>query len=74
MEFCFTAPHDHLLLSNRSHAFACLDRFSEALQDAERVIKLRPDWPKVRFFKYSILKMKYEELCLLLQKNVEKSI
>lgn len=45
------SPHDHLLLSNRSHAFACLDRYSEAFQDAEKVIKLRPDWPKGYFRK-----------------------
>ncbi|KAK3100163.1 hypothetical protein FSP39_015593 [Pinctada imbricata] len=45
------APSDHLLLSNRSHAFASLDRFKEGLEDAERVIMLRPDWPKGYFRK-----------------------
>jgi regulator of sirC expression with transglutaminase-like and TPR domain len=49
--FLSAAPQDHLLLSNRSHAFASLDRFREALEDAERVIKLRPDWPKVSYLK-----------------------
>ena len=48
-DFLSKAKQDHLLLSNRSHAFACLDRFHEALEDAERVVKLRPDWPKVRY-------------------------
>ena len=40
-------PSDHLSLSNRSHAYSLLERYNEALADAEQVIKLRPDWPKV---------------------------
>ncbi|GFR68572.1 LON peptidase N-terminal domain and RING finger protein 3-like [Elysia marginata] len=43
------APCDHLLLSNRCHAYASLDKFQEALTDAELVVKLRPDWPKGYF-------------------------
>lgn len=43
------APCDHLLLSNRCHAYASLDKFQEALEDAELVVKLRPDWPKGYF-------------------------
>lgn len=34
-------------MSNRSHAYASIDCYKEALSDAERVIELRPDWPKV---------------------------
>ncbi|XP_061189367.1 LON peptidase N-terminal domain and RING finger protein 1-like [Saccostrea echinata] len=45
------SPRDHLLLSNRSHAYASLDRFSEAMEDAEKVVELRPDWPKGYFRK-----------------------
>ncbi|XP_005112882.1 LON peptidase N-terminal domain and RING finger protein 3 [Aplysia californica] len=49
------APSDHLLLSNRCHAFASLDMFSEALDDAELVVQLRPDWPKGYFRKGAAL-------------------
>ncbi|OWF53763.1 LON peptidase N-terminal domain and RING finger protein 3-like [Mizuhopecten yessoensis] len=45
------APNDHLLLSNRSHAYASLDKYEEALRDGELVIRLRPDWPKGYFRK-----------------------
>ncbi|XP_069131502.1 LON peptidase N-terminal domain and RING finger protein 3-like [Argopecten irradians] len=45
------APNDHLLLSNRSHAYVALDKNEEALRDGELVIKLRPDWPKGYFRK-----------------------
>ncbi|XP_033744047.1 LON peptidase N-terminal domain and RING finger protein 3-like [Pecten maximus] len=45
------APNDHLLLSNRSHAFVSLDKNEEALRDGEHVIRLRPDWPKGYFRK-----------------------
>ncbi|KAH3843339.1 hypothetical protein DPMN_116854 [Dreissena polymorpha] len=40
------APKDHLLLSNRSYAFSRLDKYQEALDDADHVLSLRPDWPK----------------------------
>jgi len=44
-------PSDHLLLSNRCTAYGCLDKFTEALGDAEQVVHLRPDWPKGYFRK-----------------------
>jgi hypothetical protein len=44
----FTAPNDHTIASNRSHAYASVKKYHEALADAEKAIKLRPDWPKVR--------------------------
>ncbi|XP_060064809.1 LON peptidase N-terminal domain and RING finger protein 3-like [Ylistrum balloti] len=50
-EAILLAPNDHLLLSNRSHAFASLDKNEEALRDGELVIRLRPDWPKGYFRK-----------------------
>ena len=37
----------HLLLSNRSHAFASMGKFPEALEDAEKCINIRRDWQKV---------------------------
>ena len=43
-----SVPEDHLLWSNRSHAYASEDKYKEAYHDAEVVLKLRPDWPKVR--------------------------
>jgi len=36
----------HLLYSNRSAAYMALKQPQEALNDAERVVQLRPDWPK----------------------------
>ena len=46
--FFISVPEDHLLWSNRSHAYASEDKYKEAYHDAEMVLKLRPDWPKVR--------------------------
>ncbi|RUS79220.1 hypothetical protein EGW08_013005 [Elysia chlorotica] len=43
------APCDHLLISNRCHAYASLDKFQESLADADLVVDLRPDWPKGYF-------------------------
>jgi len=45
------APSDHIILSNRSHALAALDLYTEALKDAEKVVDFRPDWPKGYFRK-----------------------
>jgi tetratricopeptide (TPR) repeat protein len=40
--------HDNaILLSNRSGAYTSLKDYSHALEDAERVVNLRPDWAKV---------------------------
>ena len=36
------------LLSNRSAAYAKLERYDVALNDADKCAKLAPDWPKVR--------------------------
>ncbi|KAL3879023.1 hypothetical protein ACJMK2_031340 [Sinanodonta woodiana] len=49
------APRDHILLSNRSRAYAALNKFKKALEDAEKVVMLRPDWPKGYFRKGSAL-------------------
>lgn len=42
-----SAPKDHLIVSNRSYAYACLDQYDQALSDAELTVQLKPDWPKV---------------------------
>ncbi|XP_071499371.1 LON peptidase N-terminal domain and RING finger protein 1-like [Diadema antillarum] len=50
-----TAPGDHLCLSNRSHAYATQAKFTEALQDAVKVCKMRPNWAKGFYRKGSAL-------------------
>ncbi|VFR01952.1 unnamed protein product [Cuscuta campestris] len=40
------APTNHVLYSNRSAAYASLNKFSDALVDAQRTVKLKPDWSK----------------------------
>lgn len=49
---CFTeaiklSPNDHVLYSNRSGAYASMDKYDLALEDASKCITLKPDWPKV---------------------------
>lgn len=39
-------PQNHVLYSNRSAAYASQQKFQEALEDAEKVVELKPDWPK----------------------------
>lgn len=39
-------PDNHVLFSNRSAAFAKLNKFAEALKDAEKTVELKPNWPK----------------------------
>lgn len=70
---------DHLLFSNRSDAFLSLEQYHEALEDAEKVVALRPDWPKGFFRKGTALYElgRYEEAviaflqCLALDKEVD---
>ena len=48
-------PEDALIYSNRSAVFCGLNRFDQAVDDAEVAIKLKPNWAKVKllsFFKY----------------------
>ena len=44
-------PRNYQILSNRSLAFLKTDQYYNALQDANSVIKIQPDWPKVRKFR-----------------------
>lgn len=40
-------PSNHVLFSNRSAAYAKDNQFELALEDAEKTVKLKPDWGKV---------------------------
>jgi len=39
-------PADHTLFSNRSACYYNMNQLSEAIQDAEECIKIKPDWGK----------------------------
>ena len=41
----------HILYSNRSAAYLKLEKFQDALLDAEKTIELKEDWPKVSHVK-----------------------
>ena len=40
-------PTNHILYSNRSAAYMKLERYQEALEDAEKTIEIKKDWAKV---------------------------
>ncbi|RWW36943.1 hypothetical protein BHE74_00057995, partial [Ensete ventricosum] len=40
------APTNHVLYSNRSAAYASLQRYEAALADARKTVELKPDWAK----------------------------
>jgi stress-induced-phosphoprotein 1 len=39
-------PTNHVLYSNRSGSYASLKQFDKALEDATKVVEIKPDWPK----------------------------
>ena len=39
-------PSNHILFSNRSAAYAKTGKFVESLEDAEKTVTLKSDWPK----------------------------
>ncbi len=41
-------PKNYILFSNRSAAYAKAGKYVEALNDSEKTISLKKDWPKVR--------------------------
>lgn len=51
-------PNNHVHYSNRSAAYANKGNYQNALEDAEKTISIKPDWPKVgytynsQFFRY----------------------
>lgn len=47
-------PRNHTLYSNRSLAFLRMDQYYHAMEDAYKVIELKPDWPKGYFRKGEI--------------------
>ncbi|XP_058778224.1 hsp70-Hsp90 organizing protein 3 [Vicia villosa] len=40
------APDNHVLYSNRSAAYASLQKYTEALADAKKTVELKPNWVK----------------------------
>ncbi|KAI4327089.1 hypothetical protein L6164_019590 [Bauhinia variegata] len=40
------SPDNHVLYSNRSAAYASLQKYAEALTDAKKTVELKPDWSK----------------------------
>ena len=56
-------PKNHVCFSNRSATFCALKNYDKALEDAEMVIKLQPDWPKGYFRKGNALEqlLRYAE-------------
>merc|ERR1711992_527111 len=73
---------DHLITSNRSHAFFKAGKVEEALEDAERTISLKPDWGKGYFRKGMALASlgNMEEAlityfqCLVLEESCSKAL
>lgn len=45
-------PENHVLFSNRSAAFAKQGKYKNALEDAEKTVSIKPDWPKVSCLTY----------------------
>lgn len=39
-------PSNHILYSNRSAAFAKVGKYNNSLEDAEKTVELKKDWPK----------------------------
>ena len=76
------SKEDHLITSNRSHAFFKAGKVEEALEDAERTISLKPDWGKGYFRKGMALASlgNMEEAlityfqCLVLEESCSKAL
>ena len=63
-------PEDALVYSNRSAVFCGLNRFDQALDDAEVAIKLKPNWAKVNYFHSSNMSVLLEKsLCCCMHRK-----
>nr|XP_039257434.1 stress-induced-phosphoprotein 1-like [Styela clava] len=64
---------NHVLYSNRAAAHAKLENYAESLNDAEQVVKLRPDWPKGYSRKGSALQFlgRFEEAKAAFERGLE---
>ncbi|KNC82899.1 hypothetical protein SARC_04819 [Sphaeroforma arctica JP610] len=40
------APENHVLYSNRSAAYSSCGEYQKALEDADKCVSIKPDWPK----------------------------
>ena len=49
------APHDPVILSNRSVSYLKLNKYNKALHDAEQCVSMKPDWAKGHFGKVAAL-------------------
>jgi len=76
------APDDHLIASNRSHAYYRNEMYDRALEDANKSIEIKPDWGKSYFRKGMVLSAleNYEDAlvayfqCLILEDNCSKAL
>ena len=76
------SKEDHLITSNRSHAFFKAGKLEDALEDADRTIALKPDWGKGYFRKGMALASlgNMEEAliayfqCLVLEESCSKAL
>ncbi|XP_009763346.1 hsp70-Hsp90 organizing protein 3-like [Nicotiana sylvestris] len=67
------SPTNHVLYSNRSAAYASLNKFYEALADAEKTVELKPDWSKgySRLGAAQLGLRKYNDAVLAYKKGLE---
>jgi stress-induced-phosphoprotein 1 len=51
--------NNHVLYSNRSAAYSSLKNYDAALEDADKAIKSKPDWAKVRVIEFIYVPFPY---------------